>query len=289
MFNNFIGIDWSGAATPVKSENIALAKCTRSSSAAPTALTHKLSRTDVYEYILGLKSKGERSLVGIDCNLGYYHGIGKQQFGPDADYLMLWNEVERLCADKNNFFAGPYWQDDSTRCYFWTHRKQPSWFNVESLRRETESLAAKQGLGIPESPFKLIGAKQVGKGGLAGMRMVLALKQQLKDDIAIWPFEDPFSAQVKIVLTEIYPRLFIRHAGFGNAKIRELSQLNASLRHFGLNEANTTYHLSDHVTDALVSSAGLRWFCSQYEALSRKMLPSNALQFEGWIFGVKPE
>ncbi|MEM0909473.1 MAG: hypothetical protein AAGJ37_00775 [Pseudomonadota bacterium] len=288
MFDQYIGIDWSGALSPIRSDKIAVATCARTSSSHPIADDRSLSRTDVFNHILDLATTDRRTLVGIDCNLGYCYAVGKHQFGSQADYLKLWEAVETACDNQANFFAGPFWQVEENAGYFWTKGKQPSWFDLQTLRRKTEACAAERGLGIPESPFKLIGAKQVGKGGLAGMRMALKLKQTLGEQITFWPFEDVNAEKTKIVVTEIYPRLFIRYAGFGNAKIRDAEQLNTILQHYQLNPFGRLMKLSDHLTDAIIASAGLRWFCQQRDMFTREKLPADAVQFEGWIFGVEP-
>ena len=54
MFDQFIGIDWSGAEKPVKTNAIALARCSVSNVLAPVAIHSKLSRDDVFQYICKL-------------------------------------------------------------------------------------------------------------------------------------------------------------------------------------------------------------------------------------------
>lgn len=288
MFDQYVGIDWSGAKAPQRSHAIAYAKCNANNCNAPDFNNDKLSRTDIFNKLCKLAEQSQRTLAGIDCNFGYNINVGKKQFGDNVNNLDLWNTVERLNTNYPNFFAGNFWQQKPYSDYFWTHGKQPHWFNANELRRKTECKAKEQRLGIPESPFKLIGAKQVGKGGLAGMRLIHNLKLQFGDKIAIWPFEQNNLEQANLVITEIYPRLFIRSAGFGNEKIRTYDDLNTILNHFNLNSIGSSELLNDHLTDAIIASAGLKWFCENGYHLTTIPLPNDAINFEGWIFGVNP-
>lgn len=285
-FDRYFGIDWSGAKSPIKTNSIAVAHCEQSSSTPPVAITEKLSRTDVFELIAKqLTHSIGRSFIGIDCNLGYCAHIAQKQVTQNINFLELWRTVDNVNKAETNFFAGRFWNHVNYSKYFWQGGKQPSWFKLHELRRETEKQSVKKNIGTPESPFKLIGAKQVGKGGLAGMRVLYSLKQRYGDCLAIWPFEQHLIDTAKVVVSEVYPRLFIRHAGFGNRKIRRVEDLNQILSHFQTKPYDTNVVLNDHLSDAIISSAGLRWFLNgRYSLL--KELPKKATELEGWIFGV---
>ena len=155
-------------------------------------------------------------------------------------------------------------------------------------RRVTEQVCGDSGYGWPESPFKLIGPKQVGKGGLAGMRLVHDLKAHLSDRLAVWPF-DADNDGCAIVITEIYPRQFLKRAGHGNAKIRDLAGLNRVLAAMGSKPYKDPDAFSDHDADALISAAGLRMMCGTAktvpEAIATPKAPRQTLEREGWIFG----
>jgi hypothetical protein len=284
-FEKYIGIDWSGAKTPKSSYSIAVASSTISNESAPEAMTNKQSRTQVYELIVKSIKDSKKTLIGIDCNFGYNSAVAKQQIGENANFQTLWQTVEDANKEHDNFFAGNMWSLPPFNQYFWTSGKQPEWFNAAKLQRQTEKAAAMQSLGIPESPFKLIGAKQVGKGGLAGMRMLYQLKKDYGNKIAVWPFEQDIMNEAVVVISEIYPRLFIKHAGFGNKKIRNIRDLNATLAHFGATAYPEEFALNDHLSDAIIACAGLKWFCEHRVPLDIK-LPRDATNIEGWIFGV---
>lgn len=287
-FDVFCGIDWSGAKSPVNTKSIAVSVCSR----APNSLElfpDIRSRQAVADWIeVQAKSLvSKRMFIGIDCNFGYARKIGAKQFGVDYSYRDLWTAVEDANQDTPNFFAGGFWGHSTYKDYFWETGKKPEGFDMP--RRVTETACGEAGIGWPESPFKLIGAKQVGKGGLAGMRMAYYLKQKLGDQICFWPFERELADKAQIVISEIYPRQFIKRAGLGNKKLDAYS-LNEALAYFKTAPLCLN-SVSDHDADALVSAAGLRYWCGEDvhipNALSHpKQLSEKEALTEGWIFGV---
>lgn len=285
-FDGFIGIDWSGAKSPEKTKSISLAIAFRGDD-APHLSSKLWSRQMVYDWLIAMAKGKKRFLVGIDCNFGYSATIGTQQFGKHYTAHHLWQAVDHICSDMPNFFAGPFWEHPSYAPTFWTSGPKPAGLILP--RRETETACGQAGLGWPESPFKLIGAKQVGKGGLAGMRLVHHLKAALGPRVGIWPFDEGVE-DARMVITEIYPRLFLRLSGHGQTKIRDAKQLNAALTALASHPYPEKRAISDHEADSIVSAAGLRKLCGTDttlpEALVDIPVPKHVLQQEGWIFGV---
>ena len=306
-FDTFIGIDWSGAKAPIHTKSIAVAMVGQGSD-APILEEEPWSRSKVFEYIQGIK---RRTLIGIDANFGYAQKIGEAQFGSSYDYNDLWAAVEAKSAHQDNFFAGGYWEHYPQ--YFWTHGKRPA--HITLPKRATEIACSAAGYGNPESPFKLLGPKQVGKGGLSAMRMAYALKREMGDQICIWPFEREIADTARIVLTEIYPRQFLMRTGHGVAKVQTLDELNTLLKALEsqpyMSSCGSTagsrdeqkdpvvkpqdddieVNFSDHDADAIVSAAGLRYLCGREESIPHnvaypKPLSEKAAKREGWIFGI---
>lgn len=283
-----MAIDWSGAKFPEKSRALALAWCGKGED-APTVIEHPLTRSVVRDWIARRVEMAERCLIGIDCNFGYAEEIGVAQFGKDYTYFDLWQAVEDSSKSLPDYFAEGFWQHDVYGHHFWTKGSRPSHFDA-ARQRVTEHVCREKGYGNPESPFKLIGPKQVGKGGLAGMRVLYSLKQEFGDQICIWPFEKNYD-QAKIVIAEIYPRLFLKASGFGQAKIRNISELNKALLFFNSKQVKLNLGFSDHMADAIISSAGLRSLLRSendiFENMARpdQMTDRVALR-EGWILGV---
>lgn len=291
-FDRFIGIDWSGAKSPINTRSIAVAQCARGT-ASPLLSPGPWSRRRVFEHLLTIAASGPRTLVGIDANFGYAQTIGTQQFGEDYDFRTLWQAVEKSSGAFDNFFAGGFWE--AWPEYFWTQGKKPD--SVTLPKRVTEQACIAAGLGHPESPFKLLGPKQVGKGGLAAMRIAWELKRSIGDALCVWPFEREIANSATVVISEIYPRQFLKRAGHGNTKVKTLVQLNSVLSQLqsGPFASQDTEHeiaiVSDHDTDAIVSAAGMRMLCEVGEYIPKAIaspvsLSDASAQREGWIFGL---
>ncbi len=271
-FDRFIGIDWSGAAQPGYA-GVAVASCApgRTAPALVPPRGKTWTRAAVLDWLYRELAKPQRLLIGFDFAFAL-PGDGR----PAA---ALWAEVEARCVADADLLGSRYASGDPR---FWTAGPQPKTWN--EAPRETEIACRAAGLGNPQTPFQLIGAKQVGKGALAGMRLLHRLEQEARTQVAIWPFDSAAGYDRRSVVCEIYPRLFIRRAGFGNAKLRSRDDLNHALNalvSIGLARGE----FDDHQCDALITAAGLR-HCADDPAL----WAAGDGEPEGWIFGVpKPD
>ncbi|MBU6235492.1 MAG: hypothetical protein KGQ41_06575 [Alphaproteobacteria bacterium] len=291
-FDSFIAIDWSGAET-VYTKSIAVAAC-RHDALCPSVISgpHKSgywSRADVGKYIKQLAEGSKRVLVGIDCNFGYARAVSEAHFGTGHTAYEQWAHVDAANRDLPNYFARNFWRDPRYAPYFWTELHRPAVFAPP--RRLTEQTCGDSGYGWPESPFKLVYSKQVGKGGLAGMRLAHDLQKSCGHRVAFWPFDDKEKQnKATVVVSEIYPRLFIRLAGMGNAKITKTAELDKVLAKLGAGPSDApNADISDHAADAIIAAAGLRFLCGRgKEVPPRYAYPSDdaRLRTEGWIFGV---
>lgn len=305
-FDRFVGVDWSGATGRLYS-GIAVAAC-GAGRGAPVLIESpgkRWRRTDFVDWMAAQAGQGERLLVGIDCAFALPVQMAGQLLGDDYTAAGLWAYIDAACAEAADFFGGSFATHERHAGHFWHSGPRPAGF--AELHRATEYACRAAGLGAPESPLKLVGARQVGKGGLAGMRVLHALKSALGDRFAVWPFDAMEDAD--IVCIELYPRLFMKMAGHGNGKVRTLEALNGNLAALGCesigevrfspisNSASSlegetlvmkapTQTLSDHETDALVAAAGLRFIAGDRAVWSPAGLDSLAIRAEGWIFGV---
>lgn len=290
-FEQFIAVDWSGAKAPKSGKSIAVAqahKQTKSVTMPPPPDGGNWSRQDVADLIGEVVRRQERTLIGVDCNFGYAAEVGRQQLGPSYSYQDLWRAVEQTSADQADFYAEGFWTDDRYKKAFWISGEQNGFVLP---RRKTEEACGTQGYGFPESPFKMIGPKQVGKGGLAGMRMAHYLKSRYGDRVCVWPFEHMDADKAWVVITEIYPRLFLSMAGHGIKKVTQRDELERVLKFFETT-APDIESFSDHDSDALISTAGLRHLCGNGLEIPEHLsgpcgMTGDAARCEGWIFGVR--
>lgn len=268
-FDAFIAIDWSGAAPGYA--GVSVARCAPGEG-APTLVKpagRRWTRTAVAAWLDGELRAGTRLLVGFDFAFSLPAGCV-----PAADVFALWDLVEAAAAGEADFGAARVPDDPAFAPFYWCRGTMPkAW----TERRRATELACIAATGTrPETVFKLIGAKQVGKASLTGMRTLRHIRNAHPGRVSVWPFEP---AVTPSVLVEIYPTLFRRQAAGTLAKLRTACELNAALR--ALRSASVrggTY--SDHDTDALISAAGLRHLCR-----TGNPLPTVSVR-DGWIFGV---
>jgi hypothetical protein len=284
IFDRFIGVDWSGARGNAYA-GIAVAECV-AGNGAPTLVRppgRRWRRADFVDWLTAQAADERRMLIGIDCAFALPAPVASGLLGADYEVTALWAHIDALCADAPDFYGGGFACLDAHRRLFWHSGPRPADF--AELHRACEEACRRAGLGAPESPLKLVGARQVGKGGLAGMRVLAALRRQLGNAFAVWPF-DPVG-EARIVCVELYPRLFMRMAGHGNAKVRSLEVLNRCL---GVLDSvpceGMAETLADHDSDALVAAAGLRLIAPNPAVWSPGGLDALAIRAEGWIFGV---
>lgn len=282
-FDRFIAIDWSGARGK-RYAGIAVALC-GVGDAAPRLVTPPAgwwSRTAVAAWLRDAVVGQGAALVGIDCAFSLPFAVAGRSLPDGAGVFDLWNEIERICADEPDFGGVPFTEHPLHGAGYWRGGPQPD--HYQDPHRATERACRDEGLGSPQSPYKLIGSKQVGKGGLAGMRVLRALRAAAPDAVAVWPF-DPVTPG-RTVFAEIYPRLFLKQTGFGQRKIRDGADLDAALAQLGAGPVGVCGAVSDHDSDALVSAAGLRWLAQRPGLWQPVGLDDTARTCEGWILGV---
>ena len=284
VFDRFVGVDWSGAQGRAYS-GIAVAAC-GAGNGAPVLVqppARRWRRSDFVDWVVAQANDDRRMLVGIDCAFALPAAMATGLLGTNYSAASLWAYIDALCASADDYYGGGFALHEAHRHLFWHSGPRPPDFAEH--HRAGEHACRLAGLGSPESSLKLVGARQVGKGGLAGMRVLAALKKQLGAAFAVWPF-DPVD-RARIVCVELYPRLFMRMAGHGNAKVRSGEALNRCLAALGSDPATVTEEtLVDHDTDALVAAAGLRLIAGDAAVWSPAGLDSLAIRAEGWIFGV---
>lgn len=277
-FDRFVALDWSGAR---QANGIAIAVC-EASGGAPRLIAppngRRWTREQALAWVAATLGEG-RALIGFDFAFALPFVRARRYFEHDDPSAMdLWALVERDAGESRDLWGGHFVADPRYAPDFWCRGTRPGGYVDPHRAADLACRAA--GMGIPESPYKLIGAKQVGLGALAGMRLL----HRLQARAAIWPFT---ATEGRPVLVEIYPRLFLRRAGFGSGKVRSWSDLAAVLAALGSDAPEAEIRPpSDHDTDALVSAAGLRALADQAALWDAPRDDIEAMRRDGWIFGV---
>jgi hypothetical protein len=286
-FAHFAAIDWSGAVGP-RQRGIAVALCA-AGDAAPRLVRpgHLWSRQDVADWLL--TDLPPDTLVGLDLGASLPfadHGAffpGWHDSPPDA--RALWHLVDRLCADDPHLAATSFVDHGEAARHFRRHggRAGDLFPPGRGRLRVTEEAQRRMGLN-PYSNLNLVGAAQVGKSSLTGMRVLARLDGR----IPIWPF-DSVPATGSVVL-EIYTTLAALAAGRrkSRSKMRTWEELDAALTHPAIasRPLGRTCVADDHSTDALLTAAWLRRVATDPLLWSPRALTPELARTEGWTFGV---
>jgi hypothetical protein len=284
-FDGFVAIDWSGAVRNY--DGIAVAMCTPGR-AAPRLIKAPgvhWTRKTIAEWLKSQLGSGRRLLIGFDFSFGFPFETDGGYLGGKApgidDIFSLWNLIEaRSCGDPD-FGCMRFIGDADYTSLFWLQGSRPTQW-IERKRR-TEYACAELTKTRPDSLYKMLHSKQVGKASITGMRVLHHIRTSTTGRVAIWPFEEVRESAI----VEIYPTMFRKMAAGAIAKIRSRRQLNAALGRIGSQPMRSINEdFSDHETDALLSAAGLRKIASDPAVWNPPETTSPRVHREGWIFGV---
>ncbi len=289
-FSHFLAVDWSGA-KGARQKGIALALA--GADGGPPVLLPPpdpkgWARSEVLAILRALKGP---TLVGLDLGISLpFADVGA--FFPEwdaspGDAKSLWALIDRLCAADPNLEAGGFVTHEQASRYF-RHGKDdegdrfllPGAATREGRFRVAE--AAQRGQGVrPVSNFNLVGAAQVGKSSLTGMRML----HRLDGKVPVWPV-DPLPESGSVV-TEIYTSVAARLGGVTGAatKIRSYEALNDALDLLGSAPVRGTGAIDDHSSDALLTAAWLRRVHGRRDLWHPPSLTDAVARTEGWTFG----
>lgn len=229
------------------------------------------------------------TLVGLDLGISLAFADraaffpGWAESPPDAK--ALWALVERICAQDPHLGASSFVDHVEAARHFRRHGGREGEhfgggrgrFRVTEIEIEQEQQGCK-----PTSNFNLVGAAQVGKSSLTGMRVLYRLAGHLP----IWPI-DPLPASGSVVV-EIYTALAAIAAGrrAGRAKVRNFEDLNQALAALGSDTVPGSGPIDDHRSDALLTAAWLRTAAHRPELWHPAALTPELSRTEGWTFGV---
>lgn len=287
-FRHFAAIDWSGAAGE-RHAGIAVALCD-ADGGAPRLVRprHRWSRMDVLHWLQYAMPKD--TLIGLDLgtslpfadNAAFFPGWTESP----ATARELWALVDRICEDDPYLSASGFVDHPVASAYFrrsggreGTHFAKGA-IGGRGRFRVTEH--AQQASGCkPYSNFNLIGAAQVGKSSLTGMRVL----HRLGGRIPVWPF-DPMPESGSLVV-EIYTTLAAIAAGRSAArsKMRSRAELNHALAALDCPPAASNLPINDHTADALLTAVWLRRAATRDELWHPAGMTPEIARTEGWTFG----
>ncbi|WP_336985931.1 hypothetical protein [Altererythrobacter aquiaggeris] len=288
-FEWFCAIDWSGAVGP-RQKGIAIAIC--NVAGGPPVLVKSgagWAREDILA-ILQHELRGD-TLVGFDFGISlpfadcgsYFPGF-HQSPGNARD---LWAMVDGLCKDDAFLSASGFVNHPVFSAYFRRqNRDEGPHFRADGAKhgrgrfRVTEKVQALMGCK-PYSNFNLVGAAQVGKSSLTGMRML----NRLAGEIAIWPV-DPLPDNGNVIC-EIYTAMAALDAGrsASRTKIRTIEELNEALANLGSAPITGYGKIDDHSSDAVLTAAWLRCVAQSPARWTSELLTREIAETEGWTFG----
>jgi hypothetical protein len=282
-FTEFIAIDWSGARPGNYKGKVQVAVCEAGQS-APKLLRPRgeWTRTTVAAWLreeIGLK---QSALIGMDFSFSapfvdtreFLPGLSRSTAGK-----VFWHEIDDACDDED--FGAAKFLEQHRGTHFYLGKADGEKARFMRLR-QCEIAYNNKGGRKPSSVFDAIGAAQVAKASFAGMRLL----HHVNGHIPVWPFDKkPVGGPL---LVEIYCQSFIRHAGLPGKKVRDLKTLNQALQALGSAPLSSRYlpALTDDMTDALISSAGLRMIAKDARFWQPAGLTLEIAATEGWTFGV---
>lgn len=289
-FRHFMAIDWSGALGP-RQKGIAVALC--GLEGAPELLRPEGHAHWSREDVLHLVRDGlpQDTLVGLDLGISlpfadagaFFPGWAQSP----ADARALWALIDGICAGDEHLSAASFVDHPELSAYYRRHggREGTRFHLPEALHRRgrmrvTEEAQARAGCK-PYSNFNLVGAAQVGKSSLTGMRLL----HRLSGAVPVWPI-DPLPESGSVV-TEIYTTLAAVAAGrsAGRAKMTDYAALNAALAVLGSAQVEGEGPIDDHSADALLTAAWLRTAASRADLWKPAEMTPELARTEGWTFG----
>ena len=282
-FSRFACVDWSGARGE-RLQGMAIAVCGADGGAPRLvpAPAGRWSRPDVLAWLLD--QAGEDMLIGADFSTAlpfadhgaYFPGV----VAMPADARGLWRHVEAVCAEDPHLAATSYVRHAELAPFFRVGAVTGTRFAGADRNGRLRTVERRRESGHPASCFNLVGARQVGRSSLTGMRVL----HRIAGRLPVWPYDAVPAAGA--LLVEIYTGIAARAARVpGGRKIRDPVTLDTALHALGSAPHDALARYDDHSTDAMLTAAWLRrvrddpalWMPAGLDAVRHT---------EGWTFGV---
>lgn len=288
-FRHFVAIDWSGAQGE-RQKGIAVAVAD-AEGGPPVLVDRTWGRADVLAMLRD--DLPTDSLVGLDLGIALPFADAGAFFpgwknSPD-NARALWALIDTICADDPHLGATSFVDHPELATYFRRHggREGARFHLPDALHRRGRfrvTEAAQERLGCkPYSNFNLVGAAQVGKSSLTGMRVL----HRLAGAVPVWPIDGIARPPKGSVIVEIYTAIASVEARrrAGRSKIRDGADLDAALVALGSPPAGREGPITDHAADAILTAAWLRANAANPALWNPRDLTPEIARTEGWTFG----
>ncbi len=245
---------------------------------------HRWSRLEVLTFLQ--EELPDDALVGMDLGISLPFA-DRGAFFPGwpqspATARQLWALIDGICAAEQHLGVTTLVDHPEISAFFRRHggREGHRFGGGQGRFRVTE--AAQRHTGCkPYSNFNLVGAAQVGKSSLSGMRLL----HRLEGRVSVWPV-DPLPRHGP-VLCEIYTTIAAMAAGraASRSKMRSAVEVDDALLALGSLPSGLAGPLDDHTCDAIVTAAWLRNVAHDPDLWSPRELSDEIALTEGWTFG----
>lgn len=281
-------IDWSGQAV-ARPRGLAVAIARANGPPALLEPDNGWTRHGVLAWLRSLAEAKADIVIGLDLSPtfpfldagAYFPNWRETPQSPRG----LWALVEKIAAADPYLAASSFVDHPQASRYFRRHggHEGDRFGGGIGRLREVERHQRVTGQANSWSCFNLVGAGQVGKSSLTGMRMLHALDGA----IPFWPI-DPLPEQGPLLI-EIYTSVAARAAdvGKGRSKVRDAAGLSAALKALGSPDCPPLDRYDDHATDALITAAWLRDAARDPERWHPGAMSRQVAEKEGWTFGIR--
>ena len=265
LFNAYVIVDWSAASKPTTgADSIWIGVLKRDVRFRMTFESHNPpTRAAAETLIAGVlddrAKRSERTLLGLDFNLGFPRGLaaGLKLPAETAPWLAVWNQLDRMVKDKadntnNRFGVGseinrrltggpfPFWGVPPKDALTTLQPKRQRAHGPDDIPEFRHAELAAKGAS---SVWKLYYQGSVGGQTILGIPMVRRLKLARGDAFKVWPFETGWKALteadlagVDAVAAEVYPSMFKGQPLPG--EVKDATQVRVTAEHFSkLDEA----------------------------------------------------
>ncbi|MGH7123687.1 MAG: hypothetical protein ACREFI_04895, partial [Stellaceae bacterium] len=262
LFDLYVMVDWSAAATPkLGADSIWVSVLQRHRQGTETVLLENLAtRRDAGAVLRGLfigsLARGERVLAGFDFPFGYPAGLARRLDLSGAPWRSVWEEISSLLVDtadnRNNRFAAaaelnrrltgeayPFWGCAAGAAGTFL---QPKHHRRHSGDGFPEQRLVDRRMRGPQPGWKLAGTGSAGGQALTGIPVLRALRDDpaLRGQIQVWPFETGLAAptgrrHAHVIMAEIYPSLV--PAPRRSGEVKDSAQVRHLAAHFAALDA----------------------------------------------------